>query len=244
MNRRYGLSADATLKAAQALYEAKLITYPRTDSRYLDHRHEGADPDILDDLRPEPARGDRPARPATLAFTGRIVNDAKVKRPPRHHPHRQDARRPRRRRSGRSFDAIVTRLIAAFYPACVKEVTTVDGESNGVPFRARGVRIVEPGWTVLYPREDRRQKGRRAGPARVPPRRDRAARAVRQERRDDAPEALHRGLLGAMETAGGLVDDEQLKEAAQGEGLGTPATRASIIETLLARGYIVREKRR
>ena len=150
MNRRHGLSADATLKAAQALYEAKLITYPRTDSRYLTSDMKGQLPGILEELRPlkpnEIARLDLRA----LTFTGRIINDAKVKD---HHAVIPTGKQPGdfARALQEVYDAVVTRLIATFYAACVKEVTSVGGESNGVAFRARGVHVLEPGWTVLYP---------------------------------------------------------------------------------------------
>ena len=151
MNRRYGMSADATLKAAQALYEAKLLSYPRTDSRYLGSDMKGKIPEILAALRAlkpdEIGKLDLNA----LAFTGRIINDKKVSD---HHAIIPTGKRPGALSpvTQKVFDAVVTRLIAAFYPACVKEVTTVSGLSNGVPFRARGVRVLDPGWTALYPR--------------------------------------------------------------------------------------------
>jgi DNA topoisomerase-3 len=142
------------------------------------------------------------------------------------------------------FDAVVTRLVAVFYPACVKEVTTVSGLSNGVPFRARGVRVLDPGWTALYPRtqDDRKEeeqelpefKAGESGPHEPSVKRGETT----------PPKPFTEGtLLGAMETAGKFVDDEELKEALKERGLGTPATRASIIETLLERGYIAREKK-
>src|SRR5262249_11006148 len=123
-------------------------------------------------------------------------------------------------------------------------VTSVSGVSNGVPFRARGVRVIEPGWTALYPRrkEDAKEEEQElpdfrpgeSGPHEPSIRKGETA----------PPKPYTEGtLLGAMETAGKLVDDEQLKEALKERGLGTPATRAAIIETLLARGYIAREKK-
>ena len=189
MNRRYGMSADATLKAAQSLYESKLISYPRTDSRYLGSDLKSQIPGILADLQPlkpvEIGKLDLQA----LAFTGRIINDAKVSD---HHAIIPTGKRPGdlAPAAQKVFDAVVTRLIAVFYPACVKEVTTVSGTSNEVPFRAKGVRVLDPGWTVLYPRKDDDKKEERPGAARVPPRRERAARAVRPSRRDDAAEVL------------------------------------------------------
>jgi DNA topoisomerase-3 len=243
MNRRYGLSADATLKAAQALYEAKLISYPRTDSRYLSSDLKAKIPGILADLQPLKPAEIGPLDLGALAFTGRIVDDAKVSD---HHAILPTGKRPGSLAPGaqKVFDAVVTRLIAAFYPACMKEVTTVAGVSNEVPFRARGVRILEPGWTALYPRkpdvakEDEQDlpafRAGESGPHEP---------SVREGQTAPPKPYTEATLLGAMETAGKLVDDEALKEALKERGLGTPATRAAIIETLLARGYIAREKK-
>src|SRR5262249_6899017 len=140
-------------------------------------------------------------------------------------------------------DAVVTRLIAAFYPVCVKEVTTVAGESNAVPFRARGVRVLDPGWTLLYPARDDRKADEQelaecrrgeSGPHEP---------FIRKGEPTPPRPYTEASLLGAMETAGKLVTDEALREALKERGLGTPATRAAIIETLLARGYITRDKK-
>jgi DNA topoisomerase-3 len=243
MNRRYGMSADSTLKAAQSLYEEKLLSYPRTDSRYLSADMKEKVPEILRALhttRPdEIGRLDLNA----LCFSGRIINDRKVTD---HHAIIPTGKLPRDLSPllSKVFDAVVTRLIAALYPPCVKEVTTVSGLSNGVPFRARGVRVLDPGWTALYPRkrddskEDEQQlpefKAGESGPHEPSVRRGETT----------PPKPFTEGtLLGAMETAGKLVIEEEFKEALKERGLGTPATRAAIIETLLERGYIVREKK-
>ena len=242
MNRRHGLSADATLKAAQALYEAKLITYPRTDSRYLTNDMKGQLPGILEELRPlkpdEIARLDLGA----LNFTARLINDAKVadhyailptgKHPGQLAPPQQKV-----------YEAVVIRLIAVFYPACVKEVTTVTGVSNEVLFRARGVRILEPGWTQLYPARDDKKADEQELPEFRPGESGPHEPFIKKGETTPPKPYTEAALLGAMETAGKLVDDEALKEALKEKGLGTPATRASIIETLLQRGYITREKK-
>jgi len=244
MNRRYGMSADATLKAAQGLYERQMITYPRTDSRYLSNDMKGKLPGILETLRPlKPAEIGK-LNLGSLAFNGRIIDDKKVGD---HHAIIPTGKLPGELSPGaqKVYDAVVTRLIAVFYPACVKEVTTVSAVSNEVPFRARGVRVLEPGWTALEPRKDEKKKGDdeqdlpefkvgESGPHEPFVRRGETT----------PPKSFTEGtLLGAMETAGKLVDDEQLKEALKERGLGTPATRAAIIETLLQRGYITREKK-
>ncbi len=243
MNRRHGLSADATLKAAQALYEAKLITYPRTDSRYLTNDMKGQIPGIFTDLRALQPEAIGRLNLAALVFTGRIVDDTKVRD---HHaiiPTGKEARdlAPALQKV---FDAIVTRLIASFYPACVKEVTSVNGDSNGVPFRARGVRVLEPGWTVLYPaRAEDKKPDEQALPAFLVGETGPHEPFVKKGETTPPKPYTEASLLGAMETAGKLVDDEQLKEALKEKGLGTPATRAATIETLLGRGYIAREKK-
>ncbi len=243
MNRRYGLSADATLKAAQSLYEAKVITYPRTDSRYLTADMKGQIPDILEKLRSLKPNEIGRLDLAALAFTGRIINNAKVKD---HHAIIPTGKVPSDLAPPmqKVYDAIVVRLITVFYPACVKDVTTVAGESSEVAFRARGVRILDPGWTVLYPGRDDDKKSEEqelpefhigeTGPHEP---------FIKKGETTPPKPYSEATLLGAMETAGKLVDDEQLKEALKEKGLGTPATRASIIETLLGRGYIVREKK-
>jgi DNA topoisomerase-3 len=245
MNRRYGMSADATLKAAQSLYEDKLISYPRTDSRYLGGDMKGQVPGILEALRPlKPAEIDR-LDLSDLPFTGRIINAAKVSD---HHAIIPTGKRPGTLAPAaqKVFDAVVTRLIAAFYPICVKEVTTVNGTSDDVPFRARGVRVVDTGWTVLYPRKEDDKKEKEEDqdlPAFQPGETGPHEPFVRRGETTPPKPFTENTLLGAMETAGRLVEEEALKEALKERGLGTPATRAAIIETLLDRGYITRDKK-
>ncbi len=285
MNRRYGLSADRVLKAAQKLYEAKAITYPRTDSRYLtdDMRREVRA--TLERLRPRKPTEIGKLDLASLPFTGRIVNNAKVTD---HHAILPTGDWPAALSGAEAkvFDAVVTRLIAVFYPPCIKLLTTVHGAANQVPFRTTGVQILDPGWTVLYPRK----KAPEAAPGAARSKRansrkpeefdspdeettdDSSSTSKNSARRSEPseerelpefkpgehgphephikqgetkppPHFTENTLLGAMETAGKLVDDEELKDALKERGLGTPATRASIIETLLARGYLRREKK-
>ena len=245
MNRRYGLSAAATLEAAQALYEKKLITYPRTDSRYLSSDLKREIPDILRSLREiRPAEIDR-LDLAALRFTGRIVDDRKVSD---HHAIIPTGSLPGSLASAEQkvFDAVVTRLIAAFYPACEKEVTTVQAVSQDVPFRARGYRVLDPGWTVLYPRraDDKEDDDEsQALPQFRPGERGPHEPSVEQGETTPPKPYTENTLLGAMETAGKLVDDEQLRELLKEKGLGTPATRAAIIETLLKRKYLERQRK-
>ncbi len=283
MNRRYGLSADGVLKAAQRLYESKAITYPRTDSRYITQDMKAEVREILSKLAPHKHAEISKLNLASLGFSARMVNNQKVTD---HHAILPTGVWPTSLSGAEAkiFDAIVTRLIAAFYPPCIKLLTTIHGEVNKVPFRATGVQVLDPGWTELYPR-----KARVADPGI-------AVKALRQtlgdalnegdeshawgvgeSSRDSQPThaksdeqplpsftvgetgphqpTIREGqtkppahfnentLLAAMETAGKLVDDDELREALKERGLGTPATRASIIETLIVRGYVRRDKK-
>jgi len=243
MNRRFGLSADATLKAAQALYEAKLITYPRTDSRYLSSDMKKQVPDILRHLRAFKPREIDQLNLDSLPFTGRVVNDRKVSD---HHAIIPVGAVPTSLPSSQEkvFDAVVKRFIAAFYPPCLKEVTTVDGKASTVPFRARGVRVVQPGWTELErPAREQERDDSQSLPAFAPGETGPHQPLIKQGETSPPRHFTENTLLGAMETAGKLVDDDQLKEALKEKGIGTPATRAAIIETLLKREYVRREKK-
>lgn len=257
MNVRFGMSAARTLKVAQDLYEKKLLTYPRTDCRHLPN-------DLRDEVRrtlhalrtwnPK-AIGLLAGRP--LPSPRRVFDDSKVTD---HHaiiPTGKDAKALSDEEK-RVYDAVATRLVQVFLPDKEQDVTTALGESAGLAFRARGVRVVEPGFSALD-----------EGPAAAKTRSKGKKKPDAEGSDDDAQELpefaegesgphepeLHEGstkaprpftentLLGAMETAGKLVDDEQLREALKARGLGTPATRASIVETLLSRRYVVRDKK-
>ncbi|MEW4568026.1 DNA topoisomerase 3 [Tautonia sp. JC769] len=243
MNRRFGLSADETLKAAQSLYEAKLISYPRTDSRHLGNDMKGKLPGILEKLRAIKPEAVGALDLSSLSFSNRMIDDSKVSD---HHAILPTGKTPGSLHPGAAkvFDAVVTRLIAAFFPPCIKEVTTVNATAAEVPFRARGIRVVDPGWTVLYPRKaDDAKEEEQELPEFLPGESGPHEPSVRRGETSPPKPYTEATLLAAMETAGRFVEDEQLRDALKERGLGTPATRASIIETLLTRGYIVREKK-
>ena len=244
MNRRFGISAADTLQSAQSLYEGKLITYPRTDSRYLSTDMKKEVPGILRQLQTrKPSEVDKLDLKA-LPFTGRIVNNQKVTD---HHAIIPTCTAPGmlRDREQKVYEAIVVRLIAAFYPPCLKEVTTVDGVANDVPFRARGVRVVSPGWTELYPRRSAEQEGEDEQPLPnfSPGESGPHEPFIKQGQTTSPKHFTENTLLGAMETAGKFVEEGELREALKEKGLGTPATRAATIETLLKRQYVIRQKK-
>jgi DNA topoisomerase-3 len=182
-----------------------------------------------------------------LPFTKRMVDDKKVTD---HHAVIPTGMIPRQIGPNEQvvYDAIVTQFIAAFYPVCVKKITTVDGESNAVKFQAKGTQIIEPGWSVLFPKKKKKKTEDGTDDEQTLP-------AFEKGERGDHEPALREGktkppkyfnentLLGAMESAGKLVDDDTMREALKERGIGTPATRAAIIETLLRRNYIRRKKK-
>ncbi len=244
INRRFGISAASTLQSAQSLYEAKLITYPRTDSCYLTTDMQKEVPGILQQLRSIKSNEVSKLDLKALPFSGRIVNNQKVKD---HHAIIPTGSVPGtlRGQDQKFYDAIVVRFIAAFYPPCLKEVTTVDGNANEVPFRARGVRLVEPGWTELYPRRSTEPEGEneQALPNFVPRESGPHEPYIKPGQTTPPKHFSENTLLGAMDTAGKFVEEAELREALKEKGLGTPATRAAIIEILLKRQYILREKK-
>lgn len=257
MNKRHGFTADHTLKLAQSLYEKKHLTYPRTDSCYLSADIQPTIPPLLEKLRAL-----RPAEIgkldlAALPFSKRIVDDAKVSD---HH-----AIIPTHVLGGslegdeaKLYDAVVTRLIAVFYPPCIRAVTTVDAVAAGEPFRARGVVLVDAGWEALYgggaveaeePASDKPGKGAKDDEAaqKLPDFQE-GERNPHESKlaafKTSAPKRFNEAsLLQLMETAGKIVTDEALKEALKEKGVGTPATRAAIIEVLITREYVERRKK-
>lgn len=264
MNLRYGMSAARTLTVAQELYERKVLTYPRTDSRYLSMDMVDAIRTTLGQLRqwnpdalallaayvsgaPEGERGPR-------SVPKRVFDDSKVSD---HHAivptGKLDALTGEHKLV---FDAVATRLVQVFMGNRLQDVTTVHAKSAEVPFRARGVVITDPGWSALEPRQEAAKAGgkKKAAEDGDDDERQVLPKFVEGESGPHKPE-LHEGktkpprpytentLLAAMETSGKLIDDEQLREAMKGRGIGTPATRASIVETLLSRSYIQREKK-
>lgn len=256
MNRRFGLSADQTLKAAQSLYEKKYLTYPRTDSKFLTQDMAKDLPGLFEKLRP--------LKPAEIALidlknldTGsRVVNDLKVTD---HHAIIPTGVLPQGLASEEStvYQAVLTRLLAVFYPPGKRRVVNVKARILDEDFKATGSVPVEIGWEILYPRPVKKSAS-----AREPLAEDGGSLTqlqallglsvndagvhqplIKTLQTKAALPFTEATLLQMMETAGRRVSDEELKQALKEKGLGTPATRASIIETLLSRGYILRNKK-
>lgn len=247
INKSHGLSAADTLAATQNLYESKLVTYPRTDSRYLSADMKPRIPKILEQLKAIRAEQIQPLDLAKLPFTKRIVDDKKVTD---HHAIIPTGMTPRSlgRNEQLVYDAVTTQFIAAFYPVCLKKITTVDGESNAVKFQAKGTQLVEPGWSVLFPKKKKKKADDGTDDDQTLPAFEKGESGEHEpalrEGKTKPPKYFNENtLLGAMESAGKLVDDDTMREALKERGIGTPATRAAIIETLIRRNYIRREKK-
>jgi DNA topoisomerase III len=246
-NARFGLSARRTLQIAQALYEKhKVLTYPRTDSRYLPADYLANVQSVLGKL---PAGGDLAAHARKALDAGwirpnrRIFDSAKVSD---HFAIIPTVTSPKTLDDfeAKVFDMVARRFVAAFYPAAQFEVMRRITRVHGEPFRSDGKVITDPGWMAVY--------GKLAEPADgektlCPVARDEAARTAAIEIRASLTKPPARfteaTLLSAMEGAGKLVDDEELREAMSQRGLGTPATRAQVIEGLLLDGYLLRQGR-
>jgi len=255
-NSRFGFSARRTLAAAQRLYEEhKALTYPRTSSRYLPS-------DMIPEIKPiaaivgerrEYAEGARYVTGLDMLPLGRVVNDEKVTDHhaiiPTNAPHPVDKLSDDDRRI---YDLVARRFLAVFHPEAVFETTRAETEVAGHVFRTRGKVMLVPGWRGVYgeqadaePRPGEEDEGREHQLPRLAQGEAVDTRDVRSEEKETRPPRRYSegSLLAAMETAGRLVDDEELREAMKDSGIGTPATRAAIIERLLAVGYIERDAR-
>jgi DNA topoisomerase-3 len=244
MSIRYGFTADQTLTCAQQLYEKKHITYPRTDSRCLTNDMKSGIKPLLEKLRTHFGPQIAPLDLDKLQLGSRNFNDAKVTD---HHAIIPTATLPGSlgNDEAKVYEAIVLRFIAAFYPPCVKQITTVLGEARQIPFKTTGTMIESPGWQVLYKNDSPGQQG---SEVKILPNFVQGETGLHQpsinQGKTTPPKAYNEAsLLGIMESAGKTCDDEELKEALKEKGLGTPATRASIIEVLIKRKYIQRQKK-
>jgi DNA topoisomerase III len=254
-NRRYGFTARRTLAAAQRLYEEhKALTYPRTNSRFLTS-------DMIPEIKPiarlvgsqaEYAKGSEYVLGLEKLPLGRVVNDAKVSD---HHaiiPTRAE-RHPVDKMSDddrKIYDLVVRRFLAIFHPDAVFENTRVETTVADHVFRTRGKVLLVAGWRAVYGElPDAEQSDEDEGREQQLPKLVKGERAevtkVGSEEKETKPPARYNdnSLLGAMETAGKLVDDEELREAMKESGIGTPATRAAIIERLIQVGYVERDGR-
>lgn len=243
-NTRYGLSADKTLGIAQSLYEKKHITYPRTGSRHIPEDVAAEIRPLLSALRNHPQFGPEAVVVAGSEINRRSIDNDKVTD---HHALLITEVMPTRLSAEEQtiYDLIAGRMVEAFGKACIKEVSTARLECGGMEFVAKGTVVREGGWCKVRREPEKRPDDTTAALPALDKNDLLPVKGCDAERKQTKPRPIHTesSLLSAMETAGRELADEAEREAMKDSGIGTPATRAAIIETLLARDYIRREKK-
>ncbi len=244
-NGRFGFSAKTTLAIAQALYEKhKVLTYPRTDSRALPEDYLGTVRTTLESMSSSrySVFAERVLEQGWLKPNKRIFNNAKVSDHFAIIP-TPVAPRALSEAEEKVYDLVVKRFLAVFHPAAEYLITTRITRVEGEAFRTDGKVLVSPGWLAIYGKEAADEDS----PSLVPVTAGETVDTLEIEARSETTRPPARfneaTLLSAMEGAGKLVDDEELREAMKERGLGTPATRAGIIEKLILEEYVVREGR-
>ena len=244
-NKRYSFSADKTLTISQALYEKKMISYPRTGSRYISADVLEEIPHLIATLRAHPKFGAYIDSRFDTSLNTRPVDDAKVTD---HHALiiTEDTAFGLSADEQLIYDMVAGRMLEAFGERCTKENTAVTLDAGGVHFSAKGSIMLHPGWRNVFGanQEETADEDLTILPD-LTEGDNLAVRDTEVQEKQTKPKPLHTeaSLLSAMESAGKEVENEEEREAMKDAGIGTPATRAAIIETLFSREYIVREKK-
>lgn len=250
-NRRWGWSADDSLRLIQSLYEKKVTTYPRVDTTYLPDDVYPKVPDILRRMTPYADRT-TPVLAGKIPKSKKVFDNSKITD---HHAIIPTGESPSRLVGDERqlYHLIALRFIAAFYPDCRFLTTTVTGRAGETDFKTSGKVITDPGWRALYPSQgaqatDSAPDGDSGDDQAILPPFVKGESGPHEpftvKKTTQPPKYYTEGtLLRAMETAGRTVDDEALREALKENGIGRPSTRAAIIETLFRRGYISRRRK-
>lgn len=247
-NKKFAFSADDTLKTIQSLYEKKVATYPRVDTTFLSDDIYPKCPGILKGLRDYETLT-APLAGTTLPKSKKVFDNSKVTD---HHAIIPTGQYPQglTENERKVFDLIARRFIAVFYPDCKVATTTVLGEVEDIAFKTSGKQILDPGWRVVFGNAAQEEKEEREGgdTERVLPAFVKGESGPHQpdlyEKWTQPPRPYTEAtLLRAMETAGKLVENDELRDALKENGIGRPSTRAAIIETLFKRNYIRKEKK-
>ena len=269
-NKRYGLSADDTLKIIQSLYEKHVTTYPRVDTTFLSDDIYPKVPATLQGIKeyfPQVApllllKADGGKGVGSLPKSKKVFDNSKVTD---HHAIIPTGQRPNNLTNleRKVYDMVALRFIAAFYPPCQVSTTTVLAQAGDIPFKVTGREILEQGWREVFatpiansspgerpiggtPSEnesDTESSEQKALPS-FKKGESGPHEPQLQEKTTTPPKYYTEAtLLRAMETAGKTVDNEELRDAMKENGIGRPSTRAAIIEKLFQRKYIVRDKK-
>ncbi|SDS73373.1 DNA topoisomerase-3 [Mucilaginibacter mallensis] len=243
-NKKKGFTADQTLTLLQNLYESKLVTYPRTGSRYIGDDVFAGVPVLIDKFKDHPEFGKQATALSGAKLSKRSVNAKKVTD---HHAILPTGEIPYQLSPDRQaiYDLVAGRMLEAFHQDCIKEITKITVQS-GSNFIASGTVISNAGWRAVFnePDEDKKEEENASLPKvkqgeNLPV----TDKSLLEKQTKPKPMYNEASLLKALETAGKEIDDEELRYAMKDSGLGTPATRAAIIETLIKRDYILREKK-
>ena len=244
-NKKFSYSADMTLQLIQSLYEKKVATYPRVDTTFLSDDIYPKCPKILEGIK-DYARFTAPLAGKQLLKSKKVFDSSKVTD---HHAIIPTGVQPQglTDMEKRVFDLIARRFIAVFYPDCKFSTTTVTGEADSIEFKVSGKQILDPGWRVIFAK-DTEEESKEGEEESVLPAFSKGESGPHQpqlnEKWTQPPRPYTEAtLLRAMETAGKLVDNDELRDALKENGIGRPSTRAAIIETLFKRHYIRKERK-
>lgn len=245
-NKKFAFTADETLKLIQSLYEKKVTTYPRVDTTFLSEDIYPKVPNTLKGLV-DYTELTAPLMNIKIPKSKKVFDNTKVTD---HHaiiptgvPARNLSDTERK-----VYDLVVRRFIAAFYPDCDISTTTVLGKVGKVDFKVTGKQILKPGWRVVFGAEQKDPDAEPTEEEGVLPDFVKGEsgphRPTLGEKWTQPPKPYTEAtLLRAMETAGKLVDNDELRDALKENGIGRPSTRAAIIETLFKRNYIRKERK-
>lgn len=249
-NKKFGYAADVTLNLIQSLYEKHVTTYPRVDTTFLSDDIYAKCPKILGGIAPLYMELMEPLRGKALKKSKKVFDTSKVTD---HHAIIPTGVMPKNLTDFESnvYDLVARRFISAFYPDCVFDTTTVEGESAQVPFKVQGKHIVEEGWRMVYKRDkkvadddsEQQKDEERLLPDFVKGESGPHQPQLTKKMTTPPKPYTEATLLRAMETAGKTVDNEELREAMKENGIGRPSTRAAIIQTLYRRRYIRQERK-
>lgn len=246
-NKKWGWTADESLRLIQSLYEKKVTTYPRVDTTYLSEDIYPKVPQILRDMTPY-APQTAPVLAKKIPKSKKVFDNSKVTD---HHAIIPTGQSPAVLVGDerKMYHLIALRFIAAFYPDCEFTTTTVQGHADDVAFKVTGKVINSPGWRVLFANDASSQTDQTSDDDnRILPPFAKGESGPHSpffvKKTTQPPKYYNEGtLLRAMESAGKTVDDETLREAMKENGIGRPSTRAAIIETLFKRRYIYRQRK-
>ena len=256
-NKKFGFSAETTLNVIQALYEKKITTYPRVDTRYLSDDIYAKCPQTMNGLYQTKFAGvapyadlERPLGGKPLKKSKKVFDSSKVTD---HHAIIPTGVIPKglTDMEQKVFNLVALRFIAVFYPDCKFSTTTVLGEVDKIEFKVSGKEILEPGWRVVNLKlkeeietDEKKDDEERTLPTFKKGESGPHTPTLTEKWTTPPPYYTEATLLRAMETAGKFVDDEELRAALKENGIGRPSSRAGIIETLFKRNYIRRERKR